>query len=117
MLNWTRWFGTAAFIKPSAVRNATIERLVPTRACGKFEPLYKYLEDRYATVVVLTFSEIEDILGFGLPARARTDRAWWTIADPDTHTGRYADAWKLANRTAAPNLAARSVVFERVGSY
>jgi hypothetical protein len=116
MLNWKSWF-RPALIKPSTVSIATVERSLPIRACGKYEPLYKYLENRYATIVVLTLSEIEDILGFTLPAAARTDRAWWTLSDPDTPTGAYADAWKSASRTAVPNLVARAVVFERVGSY
>ena len=114
MLNWTRWFRTAPLIKSSAVRMATVERLLPTRVCGEYEPLYTYLENRYATIVVLTISEIEDILGFALPAGARTERAWWTGADQGTPAGAYADAWKSANRTAMPNLMARAVIFERV---
>ena len=114
MWDWAKWFGTASLIKPSAARTTTIERLMPARTCGKYEPLHKYLNDRYATVVVLTLSEIEDILGFALPAPARTDRAWWTVADADTPAGPYADAWKSASRTAMPNLVTRAVVFERV---
>jgi hypothetical protein len=117
MLNWTKWFKTAAFMKPAGVKKPTGERLLPSRGCGTYEPLHKYLNDRYATIVVLTLSEIEDILGFALPARARTDSAWWTTGDPDTRAGRYTDAWKLASRTAVPNLVARAVVFERLGSY
>jgi len=116
MLNWTRWFRTAPPKQPSAAKTATVKRLLPTRACGKYEPLYKYLEERYATMVVLTLSEIEDILGFALPARARTDGAWWTVPDADTSAGAYAAAWKSASRTAMPNLVARAVVFERVAS-
>ena len=38
---------------------------------GKYRLLYKYLEDRYAKTVVLTFGEIEDLLGFSLPDQAR----------------------------------------------
>ena len=111
MLNWTRWFRTAP--KAMLATTATVERLLPNRTCGKYEPLYKYLENRYATVVVLTLSEIEDILGFALPAGAWTDRAWWTASDPGTPAGAHADAWKSARRTAMPNLVARAVVFER----
>ena len=113
MWDLTRWLGTAPR-KASAARTATVERLMPARTCGKYEPLHKYLNDRYATVVVLTLSEIEDILGFALPAGARTDRAWWTVPSPDTPAGPYADAWKSASRTATPNLVTRAVVFERV---
>jgi hypothetical protein len=99
--------------KPAMVSAPPVEPR-SARAGGKFQPLYKYLEDRYATTVVLKVSEIEDILGFALPAQARTDRAWWTVADPSTPAGPYADAWKAARRTAVPNLLAHTVVFERM---
>ena len=56
---------------------------------GTYLLLYKYLENRYADTVVLTFAEIEDLLGFALPEQARLQREWWTdaaknVADPIT---------------------------------
>ncbi len=81
---------------------------------GKYRFLHKYLEGRYADTVVLTFRQIEDLLGFGLPDLARTDPAWWTIAAGTGADPRFSDAWTLAGRTARPNLLARNVVFERV---
>ena len=47
---------------------------------GKYLLLYKYLENRYANTVVLTFAQIEDLLGFPLPDQARCQREWWTDA-------------------------------------
>jgi hypothetical protein len=76
-----------------------------------YQPLYKYLENRYATTVKLRLSEIEDIVGFALPASARTDRAWWTVADPSTSAGAYRGAWTSAQRMAVPNFLAGTVVF------
>ena len=114
MVNWREWFRTTPVANASAVRTAAVQRLEPHRVGGKYRPLYTYLENRYATTVVLTLSEIEDILGFTLPPGARTDGAWWTVGDPNTPAGAYADAWKSASRTAVPNLVARAVVFERV---
>ena len=38
---------------------------------GKYKLLYQYLEHRYANTVVLTFAQIEDLLGFTLPDSAR----------------------------------------------
>src|SRR5258706_7067044 len=113
MSKWTSWFRTVGRAKPAMVSVAAVERR-PTYTGGKFQPLHKYLEDRYATMVVLKVSEIEDILGFALPAKAWTDRTWWTVADPTTPAGPYADAWKSARRTAVPNLVAHTVVFERM---
>jgi hypothetical protein len=80
---------------------------------GKYLSLYTYLENRYANTVVLTFAEIEDLLGFTLPDVARLRQEWWTDLDPHAVRPSYADAWMLASRTARPNLLARTVVFER----
>jgi len=80
---------------------------------GKYGPLYKYLETRFANTVVLTFAEIEDILGFALPDAARRREDWWTSPDPQQPRPGFSDAWILAHRTAKPNLLALTVVFER----
>lgn len=80
---------------------------------GGYAPLQKYLTDRYAGRVVLTFSEIEDIIGFTLPAVARSAPEWW--AEP-TDGGPRSDqsrSWTQAHRTAVPNFRARTVLFER----
>ena len=80
---------------------------------GKYLLLYNYLENRYATTVVLTFSEIEDLLGFTLPDQARQQKEWWTDRAPNVSGPNYSDSWLLASRTAKPNLMAQTVVFER----
>lgn len=79
---------------------------------GKYVVLHDYLEKRYADSVVLTFAEIEDLLGFPLPDAARQRGDWWTKPDRGTRPS-YWDSWVLANRTARPNLLARTVVFDR----
>jgi hypothetical protein len=79
----------------------------------KSTPLHKYLRDRYADAVVLTFAEIEDLAGFALPDLARLSNDWWTAPDPDTARSRFANSWIQANRTARPNLGARTVAFLR----
>ncbi len=43
---------------------------------GKYKSLYQYLENRYANTVVLTFAQIEDLLGFTLPDSARVHQEW-----------------------------------------
>ncbi len=77
-----------------------------------YQPLHKYLRDRYASNVVLSFSQIEALTGSALPAAARSDAAWWTSSA--TRTSKHAEAWTSAQRSAAPNLAARNVSFERI---
>ena len=80
---------------------------------GQYLLLYKYLENRYANTVVLTFAEIEDLLGFTLPDQARLHHEWWTAATTSAAGSHYSDSWILASRTAAPNLSAKTVMFER----
>ena len=43
----------------------------------EYRGLYTCLEHRYASVVVRTCEQIEALIGFALPAAARTDREWW----------------------------------------
>ena len=80
---------------------------------GKYKALHQYLEDRYANTVVLTFAQIEDLLGFTLPDSARVDPAWWANNDPNDTPPPHSRAWTLAHRTATPNLQAQTVMFER----
>ncbi len=80
---------------------------------GKYASLHQYLQNRYADVVVLTFGQIEDLLGSTLPELARTTRLWWGAVAATAGVPDHSDAWTLAGRTATPNLLARNVVFER----
>jgi hypothetical protein len=80
---------------------------------AKYRPLHKYLDDRYADTVVLTFAQIEDLLGSLLPDIARLRREWWANADEDHTPSAQARSWTEASRTATPNLLAQVVVFER----
>ena len=50
----------------------------------EYLPLHKYLDTRFADVVVLRFAEMEDLLGSTLPALARLQPEWW--ANPETDT-------------------------------
>jgi hypothetical protein len=88
-----------------------LERTVP-HVPAEYLSLYTYLEHRYASVVVLTFDQMEALLGFALPASACTDAGWWTATVVPT---RHSAAWTEAGRTATPNLLARNVTFERAG--
>ena|SRR5688572_6795245 len=81
------------------------------RVPAEYLSLYTYLEHRYASVVVLTFEQMEALLGFALPLPACIERDWWTGAA--VRTDRHSDAWVEAGRTATPNLCARTVTFER----
>ncbi len=84
------------------------------RKAGKYQQLFEYLDKRYADTVVLTFQQVEDLLGFTLPELARRDLTWWAVAGAGDVESRWSDAWTLASRTAQPNLRAQTVVFERI---
>lgn len=55
---------------------------------SKYNPLKKFLQSSNENVIQLSFSQIEDILGFTLPDSARIHDAWWRAKD---HT--QAKAW------------------------
>ena len=77
-------------------------------------PLQKYLTERFSDAVVLTFGEIEDLLGATLPDAARLRATWWTEALEDGVQSPQSHAWKDARRNALPNLVSGRVRFERL---
>ena len=85
----------------------------PSEASANYRPLYKYLDQRFADILVLRFTEIEDILGFALPDLARRQREWWATADEESTRSAQSRSWTEAKRTATPNLAAQTVLFAR----
>ncbi len=110
MLDWLKSRRMSMNARTSAAPDSTRE----ARAnAGEYELLYRYLRDRYANRVVLTFAEIEDLLGFSLPVHARVQQTWWSAPAPRGHRSTQSDAWTLAGRTATVNLLAQSVVFDR----
>ena len=80
---------------------------------GKYLSLYTYLVNRYADTVVLTFADIEDLLGSKLPEQARLGQEWWLNTDSVGERASHSDSWKLARRTAKPNLLSQTVMFTR----
>jgi hypothetical protein len=96
---------------PAAERHTGRAPGKPTNVSSKYASLHGYLANRYADMVVLTFAQIEDLLGCALPDSARVQHEWWTSTDGDASS--CSDAWIQAGRTARPNLLARTVSFER----
>jgi len=76
--------------------------------------LHAYLKGRYADMVVLTFGQIEDLLGFPLPETARASVEWWS-SDETGSPSPQSRGWMQASRRATPNLFAGTVAFERIG--
>ena len=106
---WAGWRRAAP--APEQISIAPISRPRPRVSAG-YLPLYTYLEHRYASIVVLTFEQMEALLGFALPEAARLEPEWWTGAA--MHGASDGNAWTAARRTATPNLLARCVRFERL---
>ena len=112
MFDWIRRRRLIAVVGDSPLASALKSTVRPM--AGQYSLLYEYLEHRYANSVVLTFAQIEDLVGFALPDQARLQREWWTDICPPNAASSYADAWRLASRTAVPNLVAQIVTFDRV---
>jgi hypothetical protein len=104
MLNWMKKRGTVRHLphEPDSEPQPAMS--------GKYLLLY-----RYADTVVLTFGQIESLLGFALPDQARLNQQWWTNARGTAAGTDYSDSWILARRVATPNLLAKTVVFQRAG--
>jgi hypothetical protein len=115
MLKWLR-----AQLGPTRVERPRVAEPPPRRALtrrtfsGPYLLLHTYLDRRFADTIVLTFAQIEDLIGFALPAAALAHTEWWTDpSDDDLLAPHHTDSWRLARRTAQPNLAAKIVSFER----
>lgn len=80
----------------------------------KYANLEKFLLGLPGRSWTADFSEIEEILGFTLPASARKHPAWWSNdRQGHSHAGSWLDAgW----RTSAIDLKARSVTFVNAGN-
>jgi hypothetical protein len=79
----------------------------------EYRGLHKYLKDRYADMVVLSFMQIEALMGGPLPSLAYFGE-WWGSGTVNGAQSAQSRAWTDAQRTATPNLRAKNVAFERV---
>lgn len=78
---------------------------------SRFEPLTQFLQNQPGNEVRLSFAQIEQIVGFRLPAAAQQERAWWSNA-PSEDAG--IKAWRAAGfRSEAVDLAAGELTFRR----
>lgn len=76
---------------------------------SKYEPLTQFLQNQPGREVRLSFAQIEQIVGFKLPAAAQQERAWWSNAPTDNDK-----AWLAAGfRSDEVDLAAGELTFRR----
>ena len=80
---------------------------------GKYHRLYMYLSGLQAGDWRASFSEIELLLGFDLPASARRHRPWW--ANQGSGGGHsHARAWVVAGwETAEVDMGSETLLFRR----
>ena len=80
---------------------------------SKYDPLFHHLANHPTTPhVIMTFDEIESVLGFSLPDSARNFPEWWGNEDPKTTRDVQSLAWTLNDRTAEPDLNLKKVRFK-----
>jgi len=79
---------------------------------GKYDPLGRWLDGQSQAEVSLTFADIDRIIGYPLPASARTYPAWWSNEREGTRHVQSL-AWTTAGWRAYPELASGQVVFRR----
>ena len=80
---------------------------------GKYQRLYTHLLVHQAQEWRTSFSEIEAIIGFELPASARVHRPWWANQrSASSHT--QALAWNIAGwETAEVDMDSETLTFRR----
>lgn len=80
---------------------------------SRYEPLTQFLQNQPGREVRLSFAQIEQIVGFKLPAAAQQERAWWSNAP----VGAEDKAWLAAGfRSEAVDLVAGELTFRRGAS-
>lgn len=80
---------------------------------SRYEPLTQFLQNLPGSEVRLSFAQIEQIVGFKLPAAAQQERAWWSNAPADAEY----KAWLAAGfRSEGVDLAAQELTFRRDAS-
>jgi hypothetical protein len=78
---------------------------------SKYDPLRRYLENRNAQQVPMTFAEVEGVLGLPLPPSAKAHATWWSN-NTGTHVG--VRAWRDAGwKTSRVDVSSERVVFVR----
>ncbi|MBK8457459.1 MAG: hypothetical protein IPL47_10420 [Phyllobacteriaceae bacterium] len=79
---------------------------------SKYDPLRDYLAGQTRERIAMTFTEIETVLGFALPA-SKANRAWWSN---NPHNNVMTRAWLAAGfETEAVDTEGECLTFRRTG--
>lgn len=80
---------------------------------GKYRGLHAHLSGLQSREWKTSFSEVESVLGFGLPASARRYAAWWANENGDNRHSQ-SIAWTAAGwKTAEVDMDAETLSFKR----
>lgn len=82
--------------KPAASPHGSTAAKMTGQTCGKYAPLLQFLQRQTAKQIILTYAEVESILGFKLPNSAYTYTMWW---NPKGHP--HCQAWLQAGYKVA----------------
>ncbi len=90
-----------------------LERLTKKRKnMSKYDPLYDCLTKCNKSRIILTFNELEEILGFTLPNSAYLYEWWWANEDIRATSHTHCKVWQNAGyKTKEVDLSNKNVVF------
>jgi hypothetical protein len=80
---------------------------------NKYDPLYDFLKKSDAKKVILTFDDIEKIIGTNLPKSAKKHAAWWDGSERHSQSTAWIDAGFKVKADRVNEIA----VFERAGNH
>lgn len=89
-------------------QNDQSDRKEKNQLKNKYEPLRKFLEHEGSESIIMSLSDVEDVLGFKLPNSANKQVAWWSGAR--THVF----SWIEAGYKAKPRLEVGKVEFLKI---
>ncbi len=80
---------------------------------SKYDPLGDYLKSRASSEIVMSFSDIENVIGSRLPPKAVNHPAWWSN---NTSNNTMTKVWLDAGyKTERVDISARKLIFRRSG--
>lgn len=98
-------------LQHSTVIACGMPRWLEMKGVSKYQPLLEYLQRQGEAEVMLSFGDIEGILGDRLPTSARTQRGWWSNR---SRGALQSTAWRSADYLVkALDLAAETVTFHK----
>jgi len=80
-------------------------------AMSKYDSLTNFLLSQPSGPITMTFTQVNTLLGFCIPAQARKYQAWWANETNQNTRHRQSRSWLKANRKASADLKHGVVTF------